>query len=136
MSYAQGAAAYQQSRILGSSPEQLVVLLYEHLLLNLKRTAAHIQKQEYEEKARTVEKANDIVFELMSSLDMDAGGELASRLNALYAYFIGEIAAVSRSLDVPRLEKLIALVATLHESWAQAARQVAAQRAEPGAGAA
>lgn len=129
MSYGpQAGLAYQQNRILGSTPEQLVVLLYEHLLLNLRRTTLHIQRGELEQKATTITRANDIVFELISALNHEAGGELASRLAALYSYFLSEIATVSRTLDVARLERLTALVASLHQSWADAARQVAAQR--------
>jgi flagellar protein FliS len=106
---------------MSSSPEQLVVLLYEHLLANLRRAAVQIQRNDIEGRWKSLERASDIVFELLSSLDLDAGGELASRLAALYGYFISEIGAVGRSLDATRLERLTALVSTLHKSWAQAA---------------
>jgi flagellar protein FliS len=131
-----GIAAYQQSRVVGSSPEQLVVLLYEGLLTNLRRAAAHIARREYEEKSRAFDRATDIIFELVSSLDVEQAGELGLRLSALYSYFIGEIGAISRSLDLARLEQLTAVVASLHEAWAAAARAVTSGEAERGAGAA
>lgn len=127
-----GAAAYQQNRVIGSRPEQLVVLLYEHLLSNLRRAAAHIEQGELAEKAAAFERANDIVFELLSSLNVEAAGELGSRLAALYSYFISELSAISRSLDRDRLARLIALVASLHESWAAAAKQVASEQPRGG----
>lgn len=126
MNYSQGAGAYQHARVLASSKEQVVVMLYEHLLANLRRAGLQIQRRDIEGKAMSLERASDIVFELMASLDMDAGGEIASRLSALYGYFIGEINAVGRSLDRERLDRLTGLVATLHESWAQAAQTVGA----------
>jgi flagellar protein FliS len=76
-----------------------------------------------------MQKALDIIFELLSSLDREAGGELAERLSALYVYFINEIGVVSRSLDRARLEQLIAMIAGLHESMAHAARRVMQERA-------
>ena len=115
-----GAAAYQEAKIMSSSREQLVVLLYEHLLANLRRAAVQIQRSDIQGRSKSLERASDIVFELLSALDMDAGGELASRLAALYGYFIGEISAVGRTLDVTRLERLTSLVSTLHKSWSQA----------------
>jgi flagellar protein FliS len=126
MNYSQGAGAYHHARVLASSKEQVVVLLYEHLLANLRRAGLQIQRRDIEGKAASLERASDIVFELMASLDLEAGGEIASRLSARYGYFIGEINAVGRSLDQERLDRLAGLVSTLHQSWAQAAQTVAA----------
>jgi flagellar protein FliS len=126
-----GATAYQEAKIMSSSREQLVVLLYEHLLANLRRAAVQIERKDVEGRTKSLERASDIVFELLSALDMDAGGELASRLAALYGYFIGEISAVGRTLETQRLERLTALVSTLHGSWSQvAAAAVPAVRSE------
>ncbi|MGH7506401.1 MAG: flagellar export chaperone FliS [Longimicrobiales bacterium] len=119
------ATAYQEAKIMSSSREQLVVVLYEHLLANLRRAALQIHRQDIEGRSRSLERASDIVFELLSALDLDAGGELASRLAALYGYFIGEISAVGRALDLERLERLTAIVSTLHRSWSQAAAAMA-----------
>jgi flagellar protein FliS len=121
-----GATAYQEAKVMSSSREQLVVLLYEHLLANLRRAAVQIERKDIEGRWKSLERASDIVFELLSSLDMEAGGELASRLAALYGYFISEISAVGRTLDAGRLESLTALVSTLHKSWSQAAAAQAA----------
>ncbi len=75
-------------------------------------------------------RASDIVFELLSALDREKGGELASRLAALYGYFISEISQIGRTLDQERLARLISIVASLHTSWIEAAKQVAAGRQE------
>jgi len=124
MSYGNQASRYKEAKILGSSPEQLVLLLYEHLLVSLRRATLQIQKRDIEGKATSLQRASDIVFELLASLNFEAGGELASRLAALYGWFITEITDVSRTLDRPRLERLIAIVGTLHEAWIQAAAQL------------
>ncbi len=124
MSYSNQTARYKEAAILGSSPEKLVLLLYEHLLVSLRRAAMQIQSRNIEGKAQSLGKASDIVFELLASLNFDAGGELASRLAALYGWFITEIGEVSRTLDRQRLERLISIVGTLHEAWLGAAAQM------------
>lgn len=126
MSYANAKSSYHSARVLGSSREQLVVLLYENLLANLRRAGIQIGTRDIEGKAASLEKASDIVFELLASLDQEAGGELASRLAALYGWFIGEISGVGRTLDRERLNRLVGVVRTLHESWAEAASMEAA----------
>jgi flagellar protein FliS len=119
-----GATAYLEAQVLGSSREQLVVLLYDHLLAQLGRAKTAIAAGDIERKAASLEKASAIVFELLASLDQDKGGELASRLAALYAFFISEIGAAGRSMDAHRLDNIVQLVGTLREAWSQAAGSI------------
>jgi flagellar protein FliS len=134
MGYEKTANAYRENAILGTSREQLVPLLYQHLLVNLRKAYKHISAKEIEEKAQAVDKASAILYELMGSLDFDANQELASRLASLYTYFIKELTEASRSLNPQRLAPVIEMVASLHESWLEAARIVSQQQEESGVG--
>jgi len=129
MSYDRQLATYRETKVLSSSPEQLVPILYEHLLVNLKRAEKHIRAKEIEAKVESVEKASAILYELLSCLDFDAGGEIASRLASLYSYFIKEVREASRALDPNRFVPLIEMVASLHESWLEAAKIVSVSHA-------
>lgn len=122
MGYSAYTSKYLENDVVSRPKEWLVPLLYEHLLAQLRRSQVQIQQHDYEGKAVSLEKASDIIIELMSSLDRDTGGELAQRLAALYGYFTTEIIAVGRSLDANRLSKTIDMIASLHESWVIAAR--------------
>ncbi len=95
--------------------------MYEHLLAALRRAAMQIGAGDIEGRGASLERASDIVFELLSALDRERGGEIAGRLSALYAWFLGEISALGRSPEPARLERLTDLVSTLHASWAKAA---------------
>lgn len=137
MSYNAYTARYLEADVMSRPKEWLVPLLYEHLLASLKRAVVQIEARDFQGKAASLNKASAIVFELLASLDREKGGELATRLAGLYAYFASEITAVGRSLDLAHLGKLIDMVASLHESWVQAAEatsprarlaQVAAER--------
>ncbi|MEQ9570245.1 MAG: flagellar export chaperone FliS [Longimicrobiales bacterium] len=112
-----GAAMYQNSRVVGARRENLVVLLYERLLADLRGAVVAMGERDYEVKAQRLEHALEILFELLGTLDHDAGGDLAARLSSLYGFFISEINAVSRSLDTARLERVIALIDGLYGSW-------------------
>jgi flagellar protein FliS len=113
---------YLENDVMSRPKEWLVPLLYEHLLAHLRRAQVQIQQKDIEGKGASLEKASSIVIELLATLDREQGGELAQRLAALYAYFGSEILAISRNLDVTKLEKLIEMVSSLHESWVIAAR--------------
>lgn len=112
-----GAAMYQNSRVVGARRENLVVLLYERLLADLRGAVTAMHERDYEMKARRLEHGLEILFELLGTLDHDAGGDLAARLASLYGFFISEINAVSRSLDTARLERVIGLIDGLYGSW-------------------
>lgn len=129
MKYGHAPATYREAEVLGSSRERLVVLLYEQLLMNLTRAGHQIERGDIEAKAKSLDRASAVVFELLSALDQDAGGELVSRLAALYTYLISEISAIGRTLSLERLARASALVRVLHESWAQAAQEVAGRNA-------
>jgi len=123
----QGAKAYRENAVLSASPEQLVVLLYEHLIINLKKASREIENRNFEGKAESLGRANDIVLELLSSLDFEKGGEISSRLASLYGFFTREIATVSRTLDQARIAQLVGMAEELRESWVEAARMLDGQ---------
>lgn len=122
MGHSAYTSKYLENDVVSRPKEWLVPLLYEHLLAHLRRAQAQIQQRDIEGKAASLERASAIVIELLGALDRERGGELAQRLAALYAYFGSEILAVGRTLDAARLERMIGMVGSLHESWVIAAR--------------
>ena len=124
LTYAKNAQAYRRTTVNSTSRERLVPLLYEHLLINLKRADRQIRSKDLEGKAESLGKASEIVYELLSALDFDQGGEIAGRLASLYSYFLQEIRTVSRKMDVARLGQMVEMIEELHEPWVEAARIV------------
>lgn len=125
MSYASQTSRYLENDVLSRSPEWLVTLVYEALLTNLRRAEVQIETGDIEGKATSLTRAGALVGELLSSLDHEKGGEIASRLSALYTYFALEIMNIGRSLDQVSLGRLIAMLEDLRGAWVQAAEQVA-----------
>jgi flagellar protein FliS len=130
MNYQTRANAYRENSVIGMSREDTVPLMYEHLLVGLKRASKQIQEKDYEGKAASVEKASGILYELLASLNFDEGGEVASRLASLYTYFLQELTEASRKLEAKRLDPLIEMVTSLHEAWVEAAEKIKNQACE------
>lgn len=125
MSYAAPTTRYLENEVLTRTPEWLVPLLYEHLLTHLRRALVQIENRDLEGRASSLQKASDIVAELLCTLDREQGGQIAESLASLYAYFALELLNVGRSNGVGSLPRLIELVSELHEAWVEAAEQVA-----------
>jgi flagellar protein FliS len=124
MNYQANADAYRENSVMGMRREDLIPLMYEHLLVGLKKASKQIEERDIEGKAASVEKASGILYELLASLNFDEGGEVASRLASLYTYFLKELTEASRTLEARRLDPLIEMVSSLHEAWVEAAEKI------------
>lgn len=126
-------SAYRATEVLSLSKEDLILVLYQHLIINLKRGAQQIRAKNIEGKSESLTRASSIVYELLASLDFEIGGDLSSRLASLYAFWAKEISEAGREMNAARLESLMDLVKPLHESWQHAVKIAA--RTKPGNGA-
>lgn len=114
-------AAYTQMEVLSTSPERLVPLLYEHLLVSLKRGGMQIRKGDVEGKFESLGKAADIVCELAAALDHEVEGPLPGQLASLYGFWLKQIGEAGRTMDAGQLTAVTDMVATLHDAWREAA---------------
>ena len=128
MSYATHAAQYQEVAVRSASPAQLVVMVYDHLLLNLRRTRLAAEQGNVELRLQALDRARAALGELLAGLDLERGGEMAGQLNGLYAFFLGELVDIGLRPDVARLDRVIGMVAELRESFATIAAAPTAAR--------
>ena len=66
-------------------------------------------------------RAEDILSELLATLDLERGGEVASRLQGLYTFFLAELNRARVESDPRRIDFVHAQLSELREAWAQAA---------------
>jgi flagellar protein FliS len=74
-----------------------------------------------EKISKAVLKAQEIVTELMVSLDFDQGGEIAKNLFSLYAWFNQELLEANVQQDLRRITIVRNMVNELRGAWAQIA---------------
>ena len=132
MTYASQTSRYLENEIMSRRPEWLVPLLYEHLLSSLERAIVQITALDHDGKSKSLDRAASIVAELHASLDLEKGGEIATQLASLYAFFTVEILNAGRTLDVQLLRRLASMVSELHGAWVQAAEQISPRHAGAG----
>lgn len=117
MSYAGTARQYRETQVLTASPIQLVVIVYDHLLANLRRAAIATRSGDAEVRSTYLNRARASVNELLVALDRERGGDLARDLSTLYAYFLTELLDQGVSPDAERLERLTEQAATLRGAF-------------------
>lgn len=115
------AAAYQQSSILTASPGQLVVMLYDGARRFLFQASSAMREGNAATAHQRLRRAEDIISELNATLDHERGGEVASRLNGLYVFFLGELSRARLDQDPDRIDFTHAQLGELREAWATVA---------------
>lgn len=119
--WARAAATYQTVQVTSRSPLELVVMLYDGAIRALGQARDAIGRRDLVAKRAAMNRAVDIVQHLQSTLDMEAGGEIAANLDALYSYVIERLLEANRRTDQAPVEEAVRLLSTLREAWAQIA---------------
>jgi flagellar protein FliS len=112
-----------------ASPEKLVVLLYEGAMQQARRARALHDAGKMGERGAAISRALAIVAELQQSLDLEAGGEIARNLRALYFFVTDRLLEANVTNRCEALDEALQVLGTLHEAWAEVARGGALQKA-------
>ncbi len=112
-----GVETYQETAITTQSKGRLVVMLYEGAIKFLKMAIKEINDKNPEAKGRHISKAIDILFELNTVLDMEAGGEVSTNLRKLYLFMGQHLTKANAKQDIGKIEEVIKLLEELNQSW-------------------
>jgi flagellar protein FliS len=117
-------ARYMGDTVATASPQRILVMLYDRLALDLERAQKAVVAGEREEANDQLQHAQEIVLELLSSLQVDAW-EGGPRLAALYNWLIGELVQANVKFDSNRIAACRQVVEPLRDAWRQAAISLA-----------
>lgn len=126
---------YRKMQTETASPAQLIGMLYDALLRNLQRAETGLTAHDIEPAHHALMRAQDIVLELISSLDVRAGGEagdLARQMSPLYEYMYRRLLDASLRKDGAPVAEVHSLVIPLRQAWIVALEQLATQAASGG----
>ena len=119
--YTAPTAAYKQQSILTATPGQLVVMLYDGCLRFLHQSAHAMRDGNIAEAGTRLARAEAIIDELLSTLDVEDGGVIASRLQGIYVFCLRHLMQARIERDAEMIEKVGELLSELRDSWSQVA---------------
>ena len=122
------ANSYRKAQINTASPGQRVVMMYEGLVRELKKSRNHMLKidssvQSIEECHNSLDLCQKIILELQLALDMENGGEIAENLNNLYDFWILELSTANSTKDGGKISPVIQMAEELKDTWKEAAKK-------------
>ena len=120
MSAASLRARYLGDSVATASPQQLLVMLYDRLALDLERAEDSLTRGDRPAAREPIMHAQEIVLELQGSLRVDLwdGGP---RLSAIYGWLHKEMVRANVQRDVAATRSCLELVLPLADAWREAA---------------
>ena len=114
--------AYQvrqiNAAVLGVSHLMLIAKLLSGAIDIILESRTDTRNEDMTAKGEHIKVATSIISDgLRGSLNMDEGGELAQRLDALYAYMLQQLMKAHVENDVTILDEIVALLAEIKAGW-------------------
>ena len=113
---------YQRTHVETAAPAQLVVLLYEGCVRFTQRGRLALESQDYDAARENLFRAQDIVAELMSGLNLEAG-EIATNLLRLYEYMYERLVTANVKREAAAALEVENLVRSLVPAWEEVSRR-------------
>jgi len=123
--------AYQKSTFDTSDKVRIISLLFDGGINFIKLGRVKMGDRDIAGKGLYIGKATAIVGELTSSLNMEAGGEIARNLRRLYDFVLDRLLKANLKNDVVALDEAEKVLQTLREGWKGMERNQAATHAAP-----
>lgn len=115
-----GHDAYRMNAVETASPEQLTLMCYDGALRFMRKAARALDEGNLAEASSATGRAQAIVNELNITLDMDAGGEIASNLRSIYLFVNRHLSEAMVASDAARVGEAMTLIGELRGAWSDA----------------
>lgn len=103
-----------------ADPHRLILMLYDGATAAIASARGALARKEYGPKGEAISKAINIINDgLIASLNVEAGGDIAERLAALYEYMSHRLIWANAKNDDSALEEVSTLLLDLRSAWAE-----------------
>lgn len=110
-------ANYLAQKTLSAAPLELVAMMYLKAIAEVQEARRQLAEGNIALRSKAINKTCEVIGELDASLNMEAGGDLSTRLRALYGYCLVRLLDANvQQADGP-LSEVLGLLSTLSEAW-------------------
>lgn len=109
---------YLESKIIAAKPEELTFMLYEGLVKFIKKAMLTLEVNNYEQVNYNTQRAQAIVDELRSTLNMDI--PLSESLDALYEYLGFKLLNANVGKSEEQFNEALEIAENFKDTWKEA----------------
>lgn len=120
MNNTEACLQYTELSGMTATPGELLIMLFNAEIKNIKKAIICIKNRDVVNSHNCLKKAQDIITELIVSLDETY--QISKELKPLYLFIKRELIAANINKDMEKLEKLLPIVTELRDTWKEANR--------------
>ena len=118
-----GVKDYQSMQILSAKPEKLILMLYDGAIRFIQQGIKAMEENKIELAHNNLLRSQNIMVELMASLNFEKGGELAVNLFRIYEFMHYTLVQANVKKEAEPLARVAEQLKMLRESWSQALKK-------------
>jgi len=111
--------AYKKASVNTLDQNKLIIMLYDGAIKNASFAVEHMKSGQIEKVHDCLIKTKNIVTELMATLNMDRGGDIAKNLQSLYSYMFSQLIEANMNKKTEPVVIVIDLLKELRAAWTQ-----------------
>jgi len=108
---------YQNNAVNTASGGELTLMLYNGCMKFIKQAIKDMNEKNYEAKNRHIQKAQNIIQELLITLDPNV--EISKQISPLYDFMLFHLREANIKNDAEKLEEVLELVTEFRDTWKQ-----------------
>jgi len=111
---------YMDIQVKTASPGKLLIMAHDAAIRFGRAAQENMRERKLDRQSANIAKMQNILVELISSLDPKADRQLAANLDALYTYMFDRLTYANIRDNEKALEEVIGIFAELRSTWAEA----------------
>jgi flagellar biosynthetic protein FliS len=111
--------SYQEETIRSADSLDLVIMLHDMLIEDLRRSIAALQADDVEARTQELAHALSVLDQLQRGIDQQRGGPAAENMDRLYTLARTELLNGQLNREIGIFEKQLAIFSSLRDAWVQ-----------------
>ena len=111
---------YQTTQISTATKEQLLLITYDIGIRSCQLAEGALEEKDYELANRELVRAQNVIRELMITLNVDRGGDIAENLMKLYDFMHRYLVQANIDKDVAKVSIVTNMFKELRQTWEEA----------------
>jgi flagellar protein FliS len=124
---------YIETQVNTASQGKLIVMLYDGAIKFINKALEHIDKKEIEATHNNIIKVQDIITELITSLNMEAG-DISQKLFSIYMYINRQLSLANIKKSKDPLIEVKKHLTELRGAWEEANKKVSSPNVQNNGG--
>ncbi len=108
---------YMKTKILTAQPEQLQMMLYDGCIRFCEQAREAIVDEEFEKSYSLLTRAENIIWELNNTMNVDIAPETCGKMRSLYMFCYDRLMKANLDRDIKQVDEALDIIRHIRETW-------------------